>query len=101
MAIGFGKLGDMYKMQKEARQMQKKMKALIIEGESKDGSVVVSINGLNQLEEADFDDSLLSPGNKDKLVKNLKQAFKSANKKLQKEMMKDMDMNKLKGMMGM
>jgi len=100
MAMGFGKLGDIYKMQKEARKMQKKMKALVIEGESKDGTVVVSINGLNHLESADFDDELLNPESKKRLIKNLKQAMKSANKKLQKEMMKDMDMNKLKGMMG-
>ncbi|MBU0975337.1 MAG: YbaB/EbfC family nucleoid-associated protein [Patescibacteria group bacterium] len=97
----FGKLGELYKMQKEAREMQKKMKALIIDGESKDGLVVVSINGTQEIEDVSIEDSLLSVDRKDDLIKRLKQAAKAANKKLQKEMMKDMDMGKLKGMLGM
>lgn len=101
MAVGFGKVGEMYKLQKEARAMQKKMKALVIEGESKDGAVIVRINGVNEVEDIDIEQELLSPERKGDLVKRLKQAFKSANKKLQKEMVKDMDMGKLKGMMGM
>lgn len=101
MAVGFGKLGEMYKLQKEARAMQKKMKALVIEGESRDGAVIVRVNGVNEVEDIDIEQELLSPERKDDLVKRLKQAFKSANKKLQKEMVKDMDMGKLKGMMGM
>ena len=100
MAVNFGQLGDMYKLQKEARAMQKKMKAIIIEGESKDGSVVVRINGVQEIEDMEIDNELLTSEKHDELVKKIKQAFKSANKKLQKEMMKDMDMGKLKGMMG-
>lgn len=99
--VGFGKVGDLYKLQKEARAMQKQMKALIIDGESKSGDVVVRINGTQEIEDIDIAEELLSPGNKEKLVKEIKQALKSAQKKLQKEMMKDMDLDKLKGMMGM
>jgi DNA-binding YbaB/EbfC family protein len=101
MGVGFGKLGEIYKLQKEARAMQKKMKAIIVDGESKDGDVVVRINGVNEVEDIDIDEELLTPENKDKLVKKLKQAVKAANKKLQKEMMKDVDMDKMKGMLGM
>ncbi|MDD3647830.1 MAG: YbaB/EbfC family nucleoid-associated protein [Candidatus Dojkabacteria bacterium] len=97
----FGKLGELYKMQKEAREMQKKMKALIIEGESKDGLVVVSINGTQEIEDISIDDSLMEVDKKEDLIKRIKQAVKAANKKLQKEMMKDMDLGKLKGMLGM
>lgn len=100
MALGFGKVGELYKLQKEARAMQKKMKAVNVDGESKSGEVVVRINGVNEVVDIDLDESLLSQEKKDILIKQLKQAFKSAQKKLQREMMKDMDMNKLKGMMG-
>jgi DNA-binding YbaB/EbfC family protein len=100
MGVSFGKLGEIYKLQKEARAMQKKMKAININGESKDGLVVVNINGANEVEDIDIDEGLLTAENKDRLIKSLKQAFKMANKKLQKEMMKDVDLNKLKGMLG-
>lgn len=101
MAVGFGKVKELYKLQKEARAMQKKMKAVNVDGESKSGEVVVRINGVNEVVDIDIDESLLVLEKKDVLIKQLKQAFKSAQKKLQREMMKDMDMNKLKGMMGM
>jgi DNA-binding YbaB/EbfC family protein len=101
MALGFGKVGELYKLQKEARAMQKKMKAVIVDGESKSGEVVVRINGVNEVIDIDIDDSLLNVEEKDVLIKQLKQAFKSAQKKLQREMTKDMDISKLKGMMGM
>jgi DNA-binding protein YbaB len=101
MALGFGKVGELYKLQKEARAMQKKMKAVIVDGESKSGEVVVRINGVNEVIDIDIDDSLLNVEEKDVLIKQLKQAFKSVQKKLQREMTKDMDISKLKGMMGM
>lgn len=99
--MAFGKVGDLYKLQKEARAMQKQMKALIIDGESKSGDVVVRINGTQELEDIDIAEELLHSDKKEALVKEIKQALKAAQKKLQKEMMKDMDMDKLKGMMGM
>jgi len=99
--MAFGKVGELYKLQKEARSMQKKMKSISIDGESKDGSVVVMVNGLQEIVDIDIDEELLSPQKKKDLVKNLKQALKVANKKLQKEMMKDMDVNQLRGMLGM
>lgn len=96
----FGKAKDLYNLQKEARSMQKKMKKIQIDGESKDGLVVVRINGLQELEDMDIAEELLEPERKDDLVKRIKQALKDANKKLQKEMMKDMDMDKMRGMLG-
>ena len=101
MAFNFGKVGELYKLQREARAMQKKMKKIIIDGESKDGDVIVRINGLQGVEDIAIDEELLSVERKDVLIKKLKQAFKSAHKKLQKEMARDMDVGKLKGMLGM
>jgi DNA-binding protein YbaB len=101
MAMNFGKVGELYKLQKEARQMQKKMKKVEIDGESKSGDVVVRINGLQEVVDMDIADELLDVEKKSKLIKNLQQALKNAHKKLQRDMAKDMDMNQLKGMLGM
>jgi DNA-binding protein YbaB len=62
---------------------------------------VIRINGLQDIEEIEIDETLLSVEKKDALIKQIKEAMKDAQKKLQKEMMKGMDMDKLKGMMGM
>lgn len=95
----FSQMKDLYKLQKEARQMQKKMKKLQIEGVSKDELVSVIINGVQEIDDIHIDDELLSPARKNDLVKALQQAFKDANKSLQKEMMKDMDMDKMRSML--
>lgn len=96
----FGQMKDLYKMQKQAREMQKQMKKLKIVGKSDDEMVTVTINGTQELEDIDIDESLLSPENKRNVIRGIKQAMKNSQKKLQKEMMKDMDMDKLKGMLG-
>ncbi len=100
MANMFSQAKDLYKMQAEARAMQKKMKQIEIAGYSKDELVEVRINGVNEINEIEIDDELLSPKKKRKLIKGIKQAIKDANKKLQKEMVKDMDLDKIKSMLG-
>jgi len=100
MAGAFNQLKDLYKLQKEARAMQKKMKAVHVTGLSDDELVSVSINGTQEIEEIEIHDELLSPENKRDLVKDIKQAVKDAQKRLQKELMKDMDMSQIKGMLG-
>ena len=40
----FGQMKDLYKMQKQAREMQKQMKKLKIKGKSDDEMIVISIN---------------------------------------------------------
>ncbi len=97
----FGKLKDMYKLQKEARSMQKQMKKVSIDGESKDGLVVIRINGLQEIEDMDIAEELLDASKKEDLVKRIKQALKDAQKKLQREMMKDMDLDKMRSMLGL
>ena len=97
---GFGKLKDLYKLQKEARQMQKKMKKIRISGLSKNEHVEIVINGTQEIEELDISDELLDQDRKDDLIKEFKQAMKDAQKKLQKEMAKDMDVDSLRNMLG-
>ena len=92
--------GKMKQMYDEAKQTQNKMKAIVIKGKSNSEDVEVVINGLHEVLEVEIDDDLLDPSRKKVLTKGLKEAFKDANKKYEKEMMKDMDLDKLKSLLG-
>ncbi len=98
MAGAFGQMKELFKMQREAKQMQKKMKAISILGLSDDELVVVKLNGVQDIEEIEIADELMSIDRKRDLQRNIKQAMKDAQKKLQKEMAKDFDINSLKSM---
>jgi DNA-binding YbaB/EbfC family protein len=96
----FGNMKDLYKMQKEAKEMQKKLRKQIVSGESKDGSVKVYMNAAKEFENIEIDDSLMDPDMKELLKKRMAEAFKNLEKRLQKEMAKSFDMDDLKGMLG-
>jgi DNA-binding YbaB/EbfC family protein len=96
----FNQAKDLYKLQKEARTMQKKMKQIKISGLSDDEYISVVMDGTQEIEEINIDDSLLSPDKKRELIRSFKQAFKDAQRKLQKEMMKDKDISQIKNMLG-
>ena len=96
----FNQLKDIYKLQKEAREMQKKMKEVKIIGISDDEDVKVYMNGLQEIDTMEINDELLSVDNKKQLIKEIKGAMKDAQKKLQKELSKDMDISQLKNMLG-
>ena len=100
MANTFGNLKDLYKMQKEANEMQKKLRAQQVYGESKDGSVKIYMNGAKEFEDIQIDDYLMDPDMLELLKKKMKEAFENLEKKLQKEMAKQFDMDDLKGMFG-
>ncbi len=99
MANPFGQMKDLYKMQREAKIMQKKMRQQKIAGESRDGKVVIFMNGAQEFEDFEIDESLLSPEMFEVLKRTFMEAFKDYQKKLQKEMMKDFDMDKVKQML--
>jgi len=98
--MAFGQMKDLYKLQKEARKMQKEMKKMKVEGFSKDEKVKLVMNGLQNIEEIEIEDELLSPNRKTDLVKAIQQAHKDANKQVQKEMASGMDLEKMKSMLG-
>ncbi len=98
--MAFGQLKDMYNLQREARKMQKRMKNLKITGESNDSLVKIQINGVQEIESIDIAEELLNPAKKVDLVKGLKEAFKEASKKSQKEMAQDLNLDKMKSMLG-
>lgn len=91
---------DLARMQKEAKTMQKKLKATLVTGQSKDSAVSITINGAQEMEDIVISESLMNVESQRHLVKNIKQAYKAAQKLLQREMMKDFDFSKIKGMLG-
>jgi hypothetical protein len=101
MANMISKAKDLYKMQREAKAMQGKMRQVTVLGHSKDDLVEIQINGANELDDIDIDEELLQPAKKQKLEKSIIEAFKDATKRLQKELLKDMDLDKMKSMLGM
>lgn len=100
MANAFGQMKDLYKMQREAKKMQAKLREKVLSGESKNGEVKIFMNAAQEFEDIHIDESLLSPEKHDEIKKAMKEAFKDFQKKLQKEMMKDFDMDSIKGMLG-
>ena len=100
MANVFGQMKDVYRMQREAKKMQKKMREVKVTGESKDGLVRLYFNGAQELENATVDPELLDQDRLPDLVEGLKEAHKDYQKKLQKELAKDMDLGQLRDMLG-
>ena len=87
-------------MQSEAKKLQRKLQENKVSGESKDGKVKIFMNGAQEYEDIWIDDELLDPNEYDSLKKHFKEAFKDYRKKLQREMISDMDINQIKGMLG-
>ncbi|GAB4162485.1 MAG: hypothetical protein Fur003_5530 [Candidatus Dojkabacteria bacterium] len=96
----FSNMKDLYKMQKEAKVMQKKLQEKTLSGTSKEGNVTVYLNAAQEFQDIHIEDWLLDPEQFENLKKEMKDAFKDFQKKLQKEMMKDFDLDSLKSMLG-
>lgn len=89
-----------FKMQQEAKSMQKKMREQKVSGESRNGRVKIFMNMAQEFEDIHIDNELLSPDSLGEIRKGLEEAFKDYQKKLQKEMVKDFDLDQLKRMLG-
>lgn len=87
-------------MQMEAKKMQNRMREKKISGESKDGMLKIFMNGAQEFEDVWVDDTLMDIDMLDRFKKDMKEAFKDYQKKLQKEMAQDIDLDQLKGMLG-
>jgi len=94
-------IGQMGNAARQAKMQQDKMKKIEVFGESRDHLVKVHVNGLQEIINITFDDSLLKPEKAKDLKKAIMEAFKNAQDKLQKELMKSVDMDELKKMLGM
>ena len=91
---------ELIKMQMEAKKMQSKLREKRISGESKDGMLKIYLNGAQEFEDIWIDDTLMDVDMMDRFKKDMKEAFKDYQKKLQKEMAQDFDLDKIKGMLG-
>jgi DNA-binding YbaB/EbfC family protein len=89
---------EMLKMQSEAKKMQKKLKEKKITGESKDGLLKIFMNAAQEFEDIHIDPEILEMDQLDGIKKRMKEAFKDYQKKLQKQMVQDMDIDSLKNM---
>ncbi|MCX6812853.1 MAG: YbaB/EbfC family nucleoid-associated protein [Candidatus Berkelbacteria bacterium] len=69
--VDFGKMKDLYKLQKQAREIQKELKDTEIEAKSNDGWVTVVFNGEQHLVEVSLDAESLRPENKSELEKQI------------------------------
>ncbi len=98
--MGFGNPVELLKMQSEAKKMQNKLREKKIKGESKNGMVRIYMNGAQEFEDIFIDDAYLDPEMIDEIKKSMKDAFKDYQKKLQKEMIQDVDLDQLKSMFG-
>jgi DNA-binding protein YbaB len=89
------------KMKQEADQMRKKLQSQRVTGESKDGRVKIFMNLAQEFEDIFVDEEILSDARSLELIKRgMKEAFQDYQKKLQKEMIKDFDIDQLKRMLG-
>lgn len=103
MGINLGGLGNIknaFQSIQEAKKMEGQMKSQKYVGSSKSSKVTVEINGLQQLVDIQISDDLCNPLLKDKLQKEIIEAMEDARKTFEKNMMQDMDLGKLKEMLG-
>jgi len=86
-------------MQMEAKKMQNKLREKKITGESKDKMLRITMNGAQEFEDIQIDESLMDIDMIDRFKKDMREAFKDYQKKLQKEMAQDIDLDKIKGLL--
>jgi DNA-binding YbaB/EbfC family protein len=90
---------ELIKMQMEAKKMQSKLREKKITGESKDKMLKITMNGAQEFEDIQIDESLMDIDMIDRFKKDMREAFKDYQKKLQKEMAQDIDLDKIKGLL--
>lgn len=90
---------ELIKMQIEAKKMQNMLREKKITGESKDKMLKITMNGAQEFEDIQIDDSLMDIDMINRFKKDMSEAFKDYQKKLQKEMAQDIDLDRIKGLL--
>jgi DNA-binding YbaB/EbfC family protein len=85
MANPFGKMGELIKMQRKMKKIQKDLRSTQIESTSPGGKVGVVINGEINVVSIDIDESVLAPDRKGELESALKETINAGVKKAQLE----------------
>ncbi len=75
---------DILDLQREAKKLEKQMKKITAEAESKDGLVRVKASAAGDVLAIEIDDSLLNPESKQRLQKDIIEAIQKALKNAQK-----------------
>jgi len=78
MLKGLGDLGQLMKMQKEMKNIQKNIQKAKIEGESSDGTVKAVVNGEFSLLDISIDENLIKSGDVKKVEKMVYSAVNDA-----------------------
>ena len=91
---------ELLKMQSEAKKMQNKMREKKIKGESRNGMIIIFMNGAQEFEDIYIDEQYLDPDMGDAIKNGMKEAFKDYQKKLQKDMAQDVDLEQIKKLFG-
>lgn len=76
--MGLGDIGQIMKLQKEFKNIQKKLQKTECEGASADGSVKARVNGEYRVTDIQVADALLKAGDAKKLEKMVIQAVNAA-----------------------
>lgn len=84
---------DLYKMQKQAKEMKKILKTIEVEAE--ENGIVVVVNASQELVSVDIPEEMLTAGNKKTIEKSIHAAFTRATKKSQ-----EVAAEKMKPLMG-
>ncbi len=82
MLKGLGDIGNLMKLQKEMKGVQKKLKKTKLEGESSDGSVKAVVNGEYSLLDLTIDPELLSNADGKQIEKMILTAVNDAVEKI-------------------
>ena len=80
----FDKMKQLMEMKKQADQLKRQMDAMIIESEEVKGIKMV-LNGSMQFKKIEIDESLLVPGNKQKLEQDILRSINAGVNKAQKQ----------------
>jgi len=78
MLKGLGEMGNLMKMQREMKSIQKKIKKTKLEGESSDGSVKATVSGEFTLTDISISDELVQAGDKKQIEKMVFSAVNDA-----------------------
>ena len=90
MLKGLGDIGNLMKMQKEMKNLQKKLKASRVESESNDGNVKAVVNGEFSLLELSIKPEFITDGDAKKIEKMVVSAVNNAVEKMKRQSAEEM-----------
>ena len=85
MLKGLGDIGNLLKLQKEMKDIQKKLKAIRLEAASNDGTVKATVNGEFALLDLSIDPEIISAGDVKKIEKAVISAVNNAAEKMRRQ----------------